>query len=250
MAFKSWQSYSDFSRKVTRERRYIFDNEVVEFLGEVARTSKKREKHFKASHKLWRAQRGCNYQIIYNEDGVETGERLIPYPEERMFPLPYAAIEGRVNPKGIPCLYLATDYETAMSECRPWIGMEISVGQFVTKRDIRVVDCSENYANTPLYFDLEKGIYEPDDEEKEKAVWANIDRAFSTPINPVGNMAHYEPTQVIAELFKSQGYDGLMYKSMLGKGCNVALFDMDAVDLERSSVFQTDSLRFDFSHIG
>src|ERR1039458_6332974 len=36
-----------------------------------------------------------------------------------MKPKPEKAKEGRVNPKGIPCLHLATHEDTAMSEVRP-----------------------------------------------------------------------------------------------------------------------------------
>lgn len=47
-----------------------------------------------------------------------------------MKPLRDKASEGRANPKGIPYLYLATTKEAPMSEVRPWIGSDISVGQF------------------------------------------------------------------------------------------------------------------------
>ena len=47
-----------------------------------------------------------------------------------MKPLGGRATDGRANPRGIPCLYLATTKETAMSEVRPWIGSYVSAGQF------------------------------------------------------------------------------------------------------------------------
>jgi hypothetical protein len=50
------------------------------------------------------------------------------------------AREGRVNPKGIPCLYLADERNTAMAETRPWLGSYISLGEFKTVRGLRVID--------------------------------------------------------------------------------------------------------------
>ncbi|WP_366931004.1 RES family NAD+ phosphorylase [Mesorhizobium sp.] len=47
-----------------------------------------------------------------------------------MRPLAGRASEGRANPKGIPCLYMAVDRHTALAECRPWIGSLVSIGAF------------------------------------------------------------------------------------------------------------------------
>lgn len=38
----------------------------------------------------------------------------------------------------------------------------------------------------------------------------------------------YVPTQIIAELIKSLGYDGIAYKSSLANGHNIALFDLES----------------------
>ncbi|WP_157822509.1 RES family NAD+ phosphorylase [Psychromonas sp. Urea-02u-13] len=247
MSFNSWQSYWKFSRKITSDTRYIYDDETSNFINEVLRTSDSRKKTLKTGHKLWRSQIGSEIRTICNDDGIEIGEETVPYPKNRMYPLECSANEGRVNPKGIPYIYLATDWETSMSECRPWIGMNLSVGQFIVTKNLNVVDCSENHSTNPLYFDLKKGIYEPNSEEREKAVWAHIDKAFSMPINTNETQAHYVPTQVIAEAFKTHGYDGIIYKSMLGKGFNIALFNMKSVDMEKRSVFEVKTLDITYS---
>lgn len=61
--------------------------------------------------------------------GEDEGNDEIPcaYSPDRMTPRRNIASEGRANPKGLPCLYLATDKETAMSEVRPWINSTISI---------------------------------------------------------------------------------------------------------------------------
>ena len=52
------------------------------------------------------------------------------------------------------------------------------------------------------------GFYEPDPAEREKAVWAHIGQAFSEPMTRRDDSADYVPTQIIAELFKREGFDG------------------------------------------
>ncbi|MFL6450471.1 MAG: RES domain-containing protein [Bryobacteraceae bacterium] len=57
-----------------------------------------------------------------------------------------------------------------------------------------------------------------------------MSQAFSTPVTRDGSLADYAPTQILAELFKLKGYDGIRHKSLLneGKGTNLALFDIDS----------------------
>jgi hypothetical protein len=83
-------------------------------------TSNTRKMDFPSKRFLWRAQLGdhCEEVEIDGELSSEQG----PLPLARMKPLAHSPHEGRVNPKGIPCLYLTTEKDTAMAEVRPWIG--------------------------------------------------------------------------------------------------------------------------------
>jgi hypothetical protein len=162
-----------------------------------------------------------------------------------MKPLAHSASEGRLNPKGIPCFYLATDKDTAMAEVRPWIGSYISVGRFKTLRDLVLVNCAvEHDPFSHIYTE------EPGPAEREKAVWAYVDRAFSQPVSVNESSAGYAPTQILAEAFRSHGYDGVVYKSLLGKGFNVALFDIDAAALANCFLYQVKSVAFQFDEAG
>jgi hypothetical protein len=163
----------------------------------------------KSGHHLWRAQLGSDFDE-FEQDG-ETIEIEKPYSGKRMKPLADRASGGRANPVGIPCLYLATQKETAMCEVRRWMGSLISVGQFRLLRECKIVDCSRDHAEFPIYFE------EPTLEDKRTAVWANIDRAFAQPTTLQDGIAEYVPTQIMAELFKREGYDGIAYKSNFGE---------------------------------
>jgi RES domain-containing protein len=137
------------------------------------------------------------------------------------------APEGRINPKGIPFLYAATDMQTAIGEVRPSLGALVSVVNLRTSRGIRLINCTtdEEKIRNIVYFK------EPEAEERTQAVWRDMDRAFSQPVIDSDNRADYAVTQLIAELFRQNGFDGIAYRSAFGPGHNIALFDLNAADV-------------------
>jgi len=238
--FTSWQSYRTFALSVKQRARYVFEDNVVEFLRTVVETSEGRKRTFPVGRVLWRAQQGHVWETIRQDE--HEFEVPGPFSPARMKPLPLSAIEGRVNPKGIPCLYLATDKETAMAEVRPWLGLYISVGQFKTLKDLALVDCSVEHGRGFNFF-----FEEPAPDQREKAVWRDIDEAFSEPVSSSDSTADYAPTQILAESFRRHGYDGIAYKSALGEGFNVALFDLNAADLINCFLYEVEKVSFEFS---
>src|SRR6266849_4963259 len=104
MRFKSWNSYSVFSREIERERRFVRTQEAEEFLRVVAATCKERLQVIPKGRRLWRAQLGNCWR---QADKSTRFEEPIAYGTLRMKPMRDSAIEGRTNPKGIPYLYLS-----------------------------------------------------------------------------------------------------------------------------------------------
>lgn len=237
--FQSWWDFQKFSETVRRSSRYIHSQFVTDFLAALLQTSESRRRTLTAGKFLWRAQLGGTTEEREQDDVI--WEESVPYPSARMKPLPHSAHEGRANPKGIPCLYLATDKETAMAEVRPWLGTSVSAGQFRLLRDLTVVDFSVGHdSKFEFYFD------EPSAEDREKSVWFQVDRAFSEPAIADPATADYVPTQVISEFFKKNGFDGVAYKSRLGAGYNIALFDLNAAALVNCALFPVKSVSFGF----
>jgi RES domain-containing protein len=152
-------------------------------------------------------------------DDVFYFESVDPFPIERIKPLRDRAHEGRVNPKGIPCLYMATDPDTAMMEVRPWAGSVLTLAQLILLRDITVVDCT-----IETHFELPA----PSQQQLESNNWYVLNEAFSYPVTRNDDVADYAPTQYLADVFRNKGYDGILYKSSFGDGKNLALFDINA----------------------
>ena len=244
--FTTFRAFQNFREHVLRKSRYILDEEAQAFLETVLATSKNRHHKIRKGRIFFRAQQGHDWQTI-EQDGHEF-EVPAAHSQKRMLPRTHAATEGRANPKGIPCLYLATTEKTALSEVRPSVGDSVSIGQFKTLKPLTLVDCSIGHDsdNNWLYFDLEKGFFEPDREEREKAVWDDIDHAFSEPVAVSDSSADYAPTQIIAELFRHEGFDGIAYRSHLGDGFNIALFDLGAADIINCALYGVKAVDYKF----
>ena len=245
MTFKSLDDYRDFDRAVRREFRYVRTPQQEEFLKTVAATSRSRGLDMKAGYVLWRAQLGHDWQE--EQQGEECFEARAPHAEARMKPLAEKASDGRANPKGIPCLYLATKQETAVLEVRPPIGSYVSVAQFKVLKDLRLVDCSaKEIGNLERIFKKE---WTPKDTEKQ--VWSDINSAFSKPVERGDDSLDYIPTQIITETFKLNGFDGIAYKSSYGEdGFNVALFDVAAADVIKRCLYRIKDVSVTLSQQG
>jgi hypothetical protein len=232
---------------VGREYRYIRSVENEAFLAAVLATSESRRVEIPMGRLFWRAQVGHGWRPMGNDIDDE-----IPcaHPQSRMKPQDGRASDGRANPRGIPCLYLATTKEAAMSEVRPWMGSYVSCGQFQTNRALTVIDCARRYDAQPFFFSVNDGMYEPSAEERTNAVWAHIDRAFAEPMTRSDDQADYAATQILAELFKHAGADGVVYKSNFGDdGFNIALFDPAAADLINCGLFEVKGMTLTFDEV-
>ncbi len=229
--FKNWNSYSEFADEVRYESRYIYSPKVEVFLDTLLETSRSCIKTLKKDYKLWRAKLGCNF----NDENF-----AIPHKREKMVPLIDSAPEGRANPKGIPYLYLATTKETAMAEIKPYKGSKISVCEFSIQTDIKLIDFTlyETHAICSLN--------EPTDENKLRNVWGEINNSFSKPIKSTDYSADYASTQIIAELFKNKGFDGIKFKSSLGEGHNIMLFDINNAEPQSFELYELKDISFEF----
>lgn len=240
--FKSWLDFDRFSNSVKRKARFVHERHVIAFLNTLLETSKDRHRRIGEGKYVWRAQLGYAAELRTQDDAV--WEEPVAYPPDRMKPLSHVAHEGRVNPKGIPCLYAASNKETAMAEVRPWIGSHVSVSQLRTMRELTLIDFSQGHDSRFNFF-----FEEPSPTVREQHIWEQVDRAFSTPVTSDPLTAEYIPTQVISEFFKKKGFDGVVYKSQLGSGFNLALFDLEAASVVNGDLYPVKSVLFKYGDV-
>lgn len=253
--FKPGQNYFRFKNKVLNGQRYFFDEEVRSFLNAIKDSAREREIIFEKEKVLWRAQKAFEKTEGEEQEGLfdfQINSYVVPVSPERMTPRNHKAKEGRINPKGISYLYLCTDKDTAMAEVRPYLGSRITISQFALERELKLVDCSATVKERKGNINIGPRINfkdNPTTKEIKKTVWANIETAFSYPVERNDDTAEYVPTQIISGLFKKEGYDGIKYKSILGEGYNVALFNLDDAKLVSSSLYRTNGLEYSFEEL-
>jgi RES domain-containing protein len=225
--------------------RYRYSDEINQYIVDAVGSASARAVKWAKGTSLWRAQRGCRVCIELSgkrpywkddTDGCGYPAKCRPFSVERMKPEPEKAKEGRVNPKGIPCLYLATHKDTAMSEVRPWHEARISLARLELTEDVVLVDCSQDCPTVSA--------------DREAWNWYYIGEAFSRPVSSTDDVSDYAPTQILAEAFRQHRYGGIIYNSSLNKdGKNVALFDLSHADVkERSLHTLSDVCYFFYEH--
>lgn len=221
--------FTAFIDRILNEERHFWSDETNQFLNAMLESSKTRIRIVLAGSEYFRA-RACN-----------TSEKVLP--KEEMKPKKNLRSEGRVNPYNINVLYLANRKETAIAETRASNYKNVTVARFITTRDLKLVDLTLDRPNFDSYF----FAYSPQTQnEAERYAWVALGGAFSAPAEQSMHRDLYTPTQIIAEFFKHNGFDGIIYQSQFdarqlksqkheGISENIALFylgDADPVDAE------------------
>lgn len=138
-------------------------------------------------------------------------------------PPPRKTTGGRANPAGIPYLYLGSSPVTAASEVRPHTGDCATVAQFKISSPIRAVDLrNPRKLVSPFLLDdaSEIGQLRADIPFLER-----LGEELTRPVLPSGAAIDYIPSQYLCEFIKKCGHDGVIYRSAVSNGFNMALFD-------------------------
>ena len=235
----SYNEYMKFNLSVLKESRYGFENRTRRFLEFLLETSIDKVGILASGKELFRTQRG--------HDEIEKQYQLIvlPYKKDRMIPKADKVKNGRVNPIGIPVLYLSDDQLTAIAETRPRLQETISLATFITSKELKILDISNIEKSTKFYLKEPK-----DDEIINKKIWSDVSNAFSRPVTIDDQDVAYIPTQVIGEYFKINGFDGICYKSLLGSGKNYALFDINSTEIKNGIVMEVKEINIRVEQYG
>lgn len=140
---------------------------------------------------------------------------------------------GRANPTGIPYLYLSQDIETTFYEIRATFLDRLSVGKFLVRRNLKMVDFTRSWS---LYF-----LYSDDNSVADAIIKLKLFSAFSEdlskPLRRFDTELEYVPTQYLCEYCKTMGADAICFNSSLhSQGVNFVLFnpdDAECVDVKK-----------------
>ncbi|MBO1929051.1 RES domain-containing protein [Providencia rettgeri] len=142
-------------------------------------------------------------------------------------------------------LYVGTTVRTAISEVRPWVGANVSLATCKLLSPLRVLDLSLGHGKSSLsgsIFSYILGVKELTAQQKEKLFGLILITHFQRQLR--GRMIRLiTPTQILAELFRSAGYDAIAYKSHFGdEGYNIAISDLDSVDVVSCAPYQVKTI--------
>lgn len=163
-------------------------------------------------------------------------------PQELKAP-PYEKIlkGGRANPVGISVLYCAFSVETAISEVRPWKGAKVTVATIRNKGKLKLIDLSKiNPIISPFQFeDIMSEI-------RSRSLLLILQQMLSRPIDPNKSEIEYIPSQFLTEYIKSLEYDGVIFKSSLGKDNNIVIFNELKTVIKQLEYFEVSNIEFFF----
>jgi len=133
------------------------------------------------------------------------------------------ASHGRANPAGIPYLYLGSAPDTAISEIRPHTGEIACVADFTTPTTLKLVDL-----RTPRKMVSPFLLTDADEVGRMRNDLPFLERLGSEltrPVIPQSAAIDYTPSQYLCEFIKKCGYQGVIYRSSVSSGINLALFE-------------------------
>lgn len=171
-------------------------------------------------------------------------------------PPPRKSGEGRINAKGVGCLYLATDEDTCIKEIRAGIFETVCVGTFEITKPLRLVNLSKINMISP-FKNLDNGDIANIDINRK--FLDDFNNSIRSPQANTDDPLEYISTQYISDYIKSitdedyqRVYDGIEFASTHSKtGRNIVLFEssLDKCKCICTNVncYYIDSLDYNFS---
>lgn len=152
------------------------------------------------------------------------------------------ASSGRANPMGISYLYLASNEDTAISEIRAGALDYVTIAKFELLKDINVIDFKKIDYLSPFLDGMNTikfGI--------NNFILKRIGEEISRPLGGDKRELEYLPTQYIVDYIKSIGeWQGIEYKSTLGRGYNLAIFNENLFKCVDVEVKQIGTLNYSY----
>ncbi len=217
----SWEQFAESIKYENRFHSGMFNVDAfASFLSIIA-------KQYPAGTEFYRAR------ISHSKNGYNKDEMNAPPRGKRS--------AGRINPEGIGVLYLSSDDKTVLNEVRATTFDYVTIGQFKSLRDVKVVNLSGISGTSPFLYQGELEKY-----AANRKVFKEIAIEVAKPLRRSDSPLEYLPTQYIAEFIKSQGYDGVEYASTLREGgYNIAIFDEKFFDCVSVNTIEVTKVQYE-----
>jgi Zn ribbon nucleic-acid-binding protein len=218
---------------LTRVNYFVVEREITEALRPLAdRVSRQ----IPAGQHYFRARIGIAQRFRFGDDLEREG--FIPLSGAAIgAPPPTKASAGRGNRQGVSFLYVASTVDTALAEVRPHPGHLVSIGTLAPDRALKIANFHDiaisNYAMS------DAGL-------ADFLLLQSINRELSEPITP-DERDKYVLGQLITDVCRQLGFDGVQYRSSVATGHNLCLFEpgVFAHRPEEARVLRVERVSFD-----
>lgn len=130
-----------------------------------------------------------------------------------------------------------------IAEMRPHPGDQLSVAQFRVTAPLRLLNLLHPRRTISPFVVVDE--CELSELRYDLAFLCHLESELSKPILPRVADLEYLPTQYLCEFIKNCGYDGVVFKSSISNGANVALFDDSKVRAEILTQYEVTKLHYE-----
>lgn len=231
-ATKNEEIWDTFANHIKRKRRFLPVTDDFETL---------------IQPKDWLPQMLDATTFEANLDSIFYRARLGSFKIEQMVaPTHEKTKAGRINPVGIPYLYVSEQEKTAVAEIRPYPGSKVSVAKVKPIKSLKLADLTKFHAVTDPFIqdNLESRI-------RQNVLLNILNIEFSRPISPDDCEIEYIPTQYLAEVILNAGYDGIRYKSSVCTGgTNIVFFNPNDLEIQKEiNLVKVKSIKIDYQPV-
>jgi hypothetical protein len=177
---------------------------------------------------------------------IQTGAAAFPIVEMGAPPNKVAS-HGRANPAGIPYLYLASNPKTSISEIRPHTGEMACVADFRTPNTQKLVDLRNPKKSVSPFV-----LADATDIARMRGdlpFLVRLGDELTRPVVPQSAAIDYTPSQYLCEFIKKCGYHGVIYRSSVSDGINLALFDPSLAQPGTVTQYRVDRVTVDIAGV-
>lgn len=186
-------------------------------------------------------------QSIWYRARIEEGQAFKP--NEMGAPPAQRASSGRANPVGIAYLYVGSSYKTAVTEVRPHSGEILTIAEFEVDKNLQLVDLREDPRKliTPFVMEDTAKVAEL---RSDISFLEQLGCELTIPVLPHAVQIDYIPSQYLCEFIKISNYHGVVYKSSVSDGFNLALFFPAQATVGKLQRVKINNIGVDFMQLG
>lgn len=212
--------WEELCKELKEENRFFAQNKIIEILDQIEFAP------FFPDEKE---------DILYR---ARVGNYLKQSDKEILAPPKSITDDGRCNPKGISYLYLSTDEYTAICEVKPNPGEDVTIATLKVNLKNIIYFYPHFYEKLPCFRENLT--------EEQLTLLKCIDYGMSRKINDKRKL-EYLPFQYITEYIKRRGYNGFLYRSTVGTGHNLVMFDWENnVKVDDKNKVTIESVKYEY----